>query len=125
MMDAMYRPSKRVVLYLLAVTAVVGSLAIGCSAGGSSQSATTTHSGQFQPGQGRGNPPDMTAMLTQVAGELGIPEDTLASAYQQARDSVMASMPPGKSELSRSGAGISQYSRRQTEFRQLSNGHLQ
>jgi uncharacterized protein (DUF2126 family) len=90
----MYRPSKHIVLCLLVVTAITGSLAYSCSANGSPQSTTTTQSSQSQRRQPRANAPDMQTILTQVAQELGIPEDKLADAYQQARDSVMSSMPP-------------------------------
>jgi hypothetical protein len=86
----MYRWSKRIVICLLAATAIIGLVATGCSA----KSGTATQQSRFGRGQRGGNPPDMTAMLSQVAQELGVPEDELASAYQQARDSVMPTMPP-------------------------------
>jgi uncharacterized protein (DUF2126 family) len=89
----MYRPSKHIVLCLLAVIAITGSLAYSCSANSSTQSTSTTQSSQPPSGQPRANAPDMQTTLTQVAQELGIPEDKLADAYQQARDSVMPSMP--------------------------------
>lgn len=90
----MYRPSKYIFLCLLAVIAVAGSLMYGCSANSSTQSTSTTQPSQSPSGQPRANAADMQTMLTQVAQELGIPEDKLAAAYQQARDSVMSSMPP-------------------------------
>lgn len=115
----MHRQSKYIFLYLLVVIAIVGSLAYSCSANSSVQSTPTTQSSQpsagptpttqssqppagptptsqsSQPpaGQSRANAPDMQAIFTQVAQQLGISEDTLAAAYQQAQTSVMSSMP--------------------------------
>jgi hypothetical protein len=96
----MYGTSKRLVPYLLILTAIIGILAYGCSATSTQQSTATSQPAQSQPGQSSqfglppATPPDMQAMLTQVAQQLGISEDKLAAAYQQARDSLMPSMPP-------------------------------
>lgn len=92
----MRRLPKQIFLFLLAVIAVAGILLYGCSANTSNQSTSTTQSSQSPSpsGQSRANAAGMQTMLTQVAQELGIPEDKLAAAYQQAQDSVVSSMPP-------------------------------